>query len=166
VVAALEALRPGSSVQLADDPCGVLATWTEVDLRFVPEADMGAGCSVSGAYLPRESPPRLAVATSTSLGRHAFTALHELGHHLQQSDLSLMDVLTSEPDGGVALEDAACDAFAAAVLLPENLVDQFIPAGGPTAANVRDLAMSSGVPCGRVRASLGAAGLTRAHRAA
>lgn len=140
---ALEALRPGAATALATDPVAELRSWPEIEMRLVPESETGAGCSVSGAYLPRETPPRLAVATSTSSGRRGFTALHELGHHLQQTNLELMDAFAAQPDGGVALEDAACDAFAAAVLLPADLVDRFTPSTGPTGANIADLVSAS-----------------------
>lgn len=54
---------------------------------------------------------------SASRARRDFTALHELGHHLQQNSFDLMEAFARQPDGGVLLEDTACDAFAAEILL-------------------------------------------------
>ncbi|WP_068923828.1 ImmA/IrrE family metallo-endopeptidase [Planobispora rosea] len=79
------------------------------------------------------------MAASASAGRRAFTVLHEFGHHLQQHQTTLADLLLEQPDGGIALEDAACDGFAAEILLPVSLVDRFIGARGPTGAHVVDL---------------------------
>ncbi|SED84053.1 hypothetical protein SAMN04490359_2143 [Streptomyces griseus] len=47
-----------------------------------------------------------------------------------------MEPFSREPDGGVLLEDAACDAFAAQILLPAHLVDQHLDAKGPTASAI------------------------------
>jgi hypothetical protein len=144
VAAALEALWPGAAGELAEDPCEVLATWDQVELRYVPAVEADSRCSVAGAYVYEEGQiPVLAVARSTSAGRRAFTALHELGHHLQQMDVDLAQELASAGTRGPILEDAICDAFAAAVLLPDALVDQHIPAAGPTVYDVGDLNAAS-----------------------
>ncbi|MGW0566003.1 ImmA/IrrE family metallo-endopeptidase [Streptomyces tauricus] len=134
-MAMLSVLRrdhPGAVQRLGVGALGELRQWPSLEVRDVPDDRSGGGCSVSGAYFAG-SPAVLAVASSASLARRDFTALHELGHHLQQTMVELMDVLLAQPDGGTALEDAACDAFAAEILLPEPLVDQHIADTGPTA---------------------------------
>jgi len=130
---------PGRADLLAKDPLAVLGALPEVKVRSVSESQADAGCSVAGAYLEQEEPPVLAVAASLSLGRRGFTVLHEYGHHLQRTVGSLADRLFEHPDQGIALEDAACDAFAAMVLLPDELVMAHIGAAGPDADDVVDL---------------------------
>ena len=136
--AALELTRPGMAAQLAHDTVEQLDAWQDIALRSVPAAQTDAGCSVAGAYFASLVPPVLAIAEATSPGRRAFTALHELGHHLQQTELTLMDALLDQPDGGHSLEDASCDAFAAEILLPSELVGSHL-AGGVTAPGVAAL---------------------------
>ncbi|WP_158068611.1 ImmA/IrrE family metallo-endopeptidase [Ornithinimicrobium sp. CNJ-824] len=110
-----------------------------MQLRFVPAVDTDSRCSVAGAYIWEDQPPVLAVARASSVGRRGFTALHELGHHLQQTDLYLAQELASAGARGQVLEDAVCDAFAASIILPDELVDQHINAAGPTVHDIVDL---------------------------
>ncbi|SDO02792.1 protein of unknown function [Klenkia soli] len=132
----LDSLLPGHRDALGRDPVEVLRTWPEVDYREVPPAETGSRCSVAGAYYGSEDPPLLTVADATSPGRRAFTALHELGHHLQQSDPDLAETVDLHEAAADQFEDAACDAFAADVILSEELVTRHLPAGTPTADNV------------------------------
>jgi Zn-dependent peptidase ImmA (M78 family) len=141
--AALDKVLPGRRDDLTRDPVEVLRTWPEVVYREVPAADTGNRCSVAGAYYGTEDPPLLTVAQATSPGRRAFTALHELGHHLQQSDVELAEAVDSHGDNAEPFEDAACDAFAADVLLPEELVTHHLPDGTPTADHIVALHRSS-----------------------
>lgn len=142
VMEALEVVWPGAAGVLVGDPCGALASWDQVELRYVPAVETDSRCSVAGAYVWDE-PPILAVARSTSAGRRGFTALHELGHHLQQTDLDLAQNLAEAGDRGRLLEDAVCDAFAASVLLPDALVGEHIPAAGPSVYDIGDLNAAS-----------------------
>lgn len=138
---------------LTSDPCGALEGWDEVDFRLVPvpatttgmdaTTSIGGGCSVAGAYLeslvgaPDGTPrlPIVQVAEAASPGRRAFTALHELGHHLQRTDIDLAETLWAQQALDM-FEDLACDAFAADMLLPDNAVDNVVDAKGPTATDV------------------------------
>lgn len=110
---------------------------------MVDPSDAGAECSVAGTYRDEEDPPLLAIAAAASAGRQAFTALHEFGHHLQQTEDMLTDRLLSQPDKGFELEEAACDGFAAAVLLPDELVETYIDQSGPTGPGIVDLWQAS-----------------------
>lgn len=139
---ALEHGWPGATQSLAASALAELQTWPELTVRTIPENQTDQGCSVAGIYLAGP-PPILAVAQSLSRARRDFTALHELGHHLQQTDFDLMEVLLQAADGS-ALQEAACDTFAATILLPPTLVSQHIPANGPTAADVADLWHAAG----------------------
>lgn len=143
MITELETHRPGARDDLATSALAKLQTWQELTVRLVPDDQTGGGCSVAGTYLPGP-PPELAVARSSSLPRRDFTALHELGHHLQQNSFQLIESFDGEPDGGLLLEDAACDAFAAEILLPAPLVKAHLPAAGPTAGDILDLWRAAG----------------------
>jgi len=135
----LELLKPGVASRLGMEAMAELESWEELVIQIVPEFQTNPQCSVAGAYISDENPPILAVGNSLSSGRRAFTVLHELGHHLQQTRPSLISSLLSQSDDGLELEDAACNSFAATVLLPRELVDRYISPKGPTAGDVISL---------------------------
>jgi hypothetical protein len=158
----LDHMMPGRRDDLARDPIAVLRDWPDVVYREVPPADTDSRCSVAGAYYGTENPPLLTVADATSPGRRAFSGLHELGHHLQQSDLDLANTVDEHGDNRERFEDAACDAFAAELLLPVDLVTRHLPGGTPTADHVislyRDSAASRAAVCVRAAQHLAAPG--------
>jgi hypothetical protein len=144
MIATLDNVKPELRAALFADAFTALGSQADLVVRLMPEAETGPQstaptCSVAGLYIADEQPPVLAVAAAASAGRRAFTALHEFGHHLQRTLTALMDLLLQQPDGGLQLEEAACDAFAAEILLPGDLVDRFIDKRGPTGPNVVDL---------------------------
>jgi Zn-dependent peptidase ImmA (M78 family) len=139
----LDSVLPARREELMRDPVAVLQTWSEIVYREVAATETGGRCSVAGAYYGNEDPPLLLVAHAASSGRRAFTALHELGHHLQQSDFDLDETAHAHGANRAEFEDAACDAFAAEMLLPEDLVNQHLPAGTPTADDVAALHAAS-----------------------
>jgi hypothetical protein len=144
MIAALDNLVPGMREPLAEDPFAVLESRTDLTVRLVSETDHLPGaatsaCSVAGVYVDDATPPILAVADAASPGRRAFTLLHEFGHHLQRIETALMGLLLEQPDNGLILEDTACDAFAAELLLPADFVDRFIESRGPTGQQIVDL---------------------------
>jgi hypothetical protein len=136
MLAELEVLRPGAALALNDDALIELNRWDDLRLVSVPESQTDSGCSVAGAYVDDGVPPVIAVADSASRGRQQFTALHELGHHLARTTARFADILVAEDDGGLILEEAACNSFAGQVLLPGELVDAHIGPDGPTAPDV------------------------------
>lgn len=141
MLAAVELAHPGALERLHEDPMGELATWSEV--RLVEVAETGnRRCSVAGGYLDETDPPTVVVARSASYRRRGFTALHELGHHLQKTNLTLGQNLYTRHDNE-AFEEFACDAFAARVLLPDEQMANFIEPRGPTAPGVADMVRSS-----------------------
>lgn len=126
--------------QLRADPCGALAGLAGVDLQYVEEpraAEDDDACSVAGAYIENHQTgvPVIQVALAASRGRRAFTALHELGHHLQRNVVELLEATWDEPAAAL-FEDLACDSFAAEMLLPDHDVSRFIDEKGPTADDV------------------------------
>lgn len=135
MLSVLDDRHPGLRARLRDDAVEALHGLGEVTVRLVPEADIGGGCSVAGAYVHDETPPALVVTMSASRRRQAFTALHEFGHHLQKTDRPLGVVVLDHPEGAV-LEEVSCELFASRVLLPDEVVDAVVPERGPTAASV------------------------------
>ena len=134
---------PGAAIRLAEDALGEMRGWPTVEIRIVPESQVNApDCSIAGSYLDVPEPPVLVVSASASRRRRQFTALHELGHHLQQTDDDLGEAVLAVADSK-AFEDAACDAFAAQVLLPNQVVSHHIGDRGPTADMVAELHHSS-----------------------
>jgi hypothetical protein len=132
----VERVRPGSLKRLRAGPVTELMQWDGLSVSLVDETSAGGGCSVAGSYQP--APPTLVVAKSRSAGRRNFTVLHELGHHLQQTDVDLGSIVFqySDPD---QFEEQSCDAFAARILLPDDELRTTIDPRGPTAQDVVDL---------------------------
>lgn len=139
ITAQLEATDPDLLRALEVDPLRALQRHPDLVLTNVPEWQTDAGCSVAGAYISDGTPAVLAVAAAASAGRRQFTVLHEFAHHLQQTETTLMGALLDQADQGVTLEEAACDAFAAGVLLPRRRVSEHIGPNGPTADSVVSL---------------------------
>lgn len=130
----------GSLENLTLDAFDTLDNHPDLTIQRVPEfvpKDSQLDCSVAGGY--RDTPPTLIVTESMSRRRQQFTLLHELGHHLQQTNLELGRRVMRHTDP-TGFEDACCDAFAASVLLPDDMVDDASrPFGGPTAQTAVDL---------------------------
>ncbi len=140
IITMLESKDPGLLAALRSDPATALEASDALTIKFVPEAQTDAGCSVAGGYIDSTTPPTLSVALSASAGRRAFTLLHEFAHHLQQTDFDLIELLLAHRDGtGKGLEELACDAFAAEILLPAEQVAATIGAKGPTVDDVVSL---------------------------
>lgn len=135
--------RGGSLEDLTLDAFAALQQREDLTVLRVPEfvpPDSQLDCSVAGGY--RWEPPTLVVTESMSRRRQQFTLLHELGHHIQKTDIDLGTRIVEhrEPE---AFEDACCDAFAAQVLLPDDLVNAHISGRGPTVRTATELFESS-----------------------
>jgi hypothetical protein len=131
--------EPEISDFITDDFVEGIAQWPGLELRIL-ESQQGENrdCSVAGAYLDGQVPKIIGVAKAAP-ARMRFTALHELGHHIQRSDDDLMQSLLDRPDQGRIAEEAACDLFAARILLPQSDVDRALGQSTPMAVSVRDL---------------------------
>ena len=114
---------PGARDALAADAWSELEAWDGLQLRLVPDSQTDERCSVAGGYVHTTVPPTLSVTDSLSPGRRSFTALHELGHHLQKNNIVLARAVRSQPADTDAFEDAACDAFAARVLITDDMLE-------------------------------------------
>jgi hypothetical protein len=117
-----------------------LTGWPEIQVRLVDEQYGAGGCSVAGRYDDLMHPPALCVARSASHRRRQFTVLHELGHHLQTNDI---DLATTSLDFDDEATDAACDGFAARVLLPDDLVAGCFADRTPSAGDIVRLYQAS-----------------------
>ncbi|MFD4394898.1 ImmA/IrrE family metallo-endopeptidase [Kitasatospora sp. NPDC058397] len=137
MIAAVERIHPGSLAALREDPLTELNSWPDLQVVTAPEDGEGR-CSVAGSYMDQTDPPTLVVGTSRSYRRRGFTALHELGHHLQQTDPGLGQALFAWQDSEV-FEDAACDAFAARVLIPDSEIPANVRLRGPSATDVVEM---------------------------
>lgn len=132
----LEDLRPGAADRLHVDALAELLSWSEVQVRRVPDSLEQTRCSVAGGYVHSTVPPTLAVTESLSHRRRQFTVLHELGHHLQKNDSQLAVAVRRQPADNESFEDAACDLFASRVLLPEEVLGTQPAGRSPTAADI------------------------------
>lgn len=139
MLAVLEERAPGAAHRLHQNPLAELQCWSEIRVLQVPDTQTDARCSVAGGYLHHTAPPTLTVTRSQSPRRRQFTALHELGHHLQKNDARLGLAVRRHRVHREAFEDAACDAFAARVLLPDETLTAWPSDRAPEAADIVDL---------------------------
>lgn len=104
----------------------------------VPSSDATDACSCDGAYF-HDQRAICYVATPRSR-RENFTVLHEFGHHLVMSDDEMLSELAdADAEGGVAVEERICDAFAGRILIPDGAVVAVLGGRRPRAADVRAL---------------------------
>jgi hypothetical protein len=137
--AELERRVPGGLATVREGPLEWLRTWPEIELiERDSMAESTTSCDVAGSYDPGHEPPRVIVRRS-GFERMQFTALHEVGHHLQQSTDDLIEVLAARGDVGVALEERAADQFAASVLIPEATASRILGSGNPSAEAAAEL---------------------------
>lgn len=169
VLQRLEQTWPGAAERLHDDALGQLETWPAVQVRRVPDSAASTHCSVAGGYVHSTLPPTLTVAESLSVRRQHFTALHELGHHLQKNDPHLALAVRRQPADREAFEDAACDVFASLVLIPDGALPAGTGSRSMSAADVVDLfgrtRASRAACCVRVAEQLGTHGVVTVHDA-
>jgi Zn-dependent peptidase ImmA (M78 family) len=111
----------------------------DVPVTLVERGTIPGGCGVEGRYF--DNPPHIQVATSYTKRRRAFTALHELAHHLvgiaDNADIAI--ALAGFPRFGEKTEETIANEFAARILIPEGLCTDHIASTGPTAANIATL---------------------------
>ncbi|MFG2794010.1 ImmA/IrrE family metallo-endopeptidase [Streptomyces sp. NPDC048419] len=135
MISTLERLHPGVLEALRADPLAELHRWTDIRVSLEAESNGSGRCSVAGSYRAETNPPTLVVGAARSLRRRGFTGLHELGHHLQQTDPALGQRLFDWEDSE-AFEEAACDAFAGRILVPDDRIAQGVRRRGPSADDV------------------------------
>lgn len=141
----LEANHPGLVAELRQDPLATLEAFAEVAFR-VDGGTVGGGCSVLGSYSTNHNPPQITVTNTGNVPQMRYSALHELGHHEQQGDLEwgLAALMQADRDRARRLEEQVCEAFAAQVLLGDDVVLEVIGDGVPTASAIADLHAHTG----------------------
>lgn len=159
----LEERWPGAASRLHADALAELQTWSDVQVRRVPDANIGTRCSIAGGYVHSTDPPTLTVTESLSHRRRQFTALHELGHHLQKTDARLALTVRRQRADRETFEDAACDMFASLVLIPDEVLqlhhDGRSPAAGDVVALFERTQASRAACCVRIAEQLGTDGV-------
>lgn len=138
---------------LETDPLTELESWHDVIVRrlqpainVTPSATLGKECSVAGTYYDSSDASRaiIAVAESGNRRRDAFTALHELGHHIQHTTPEIADVLADLPlDITFAVEDWICERFSARLLIPNDKATSILGTGTPMVGDIVALAQST-----------------------
>ena len=125
-------IDPAERPALAANPVAAIPRLHGLTLSLVPETEE---CPLHGIYFAERG--SVTVVRTASQGRVRFSALHELGHHLVAETRMGLDF--EEAQDPQSLEERVCDAFAAAILLPDELIDQHIPDRGPEASDVMEL---------------------------
>ena len=120
---------------LAIEPVETIEAFFDIPILFRPGGAKPGGCGVHGAYDPGP-PARIFIADDILPTRRAFTALHELGHHLIEHDDELNDIGLTHDDQRI---EEVADAIAAALILNDKLVAAHLTVQPPTARQVADL---------------------------
>lgn len=133
--------RDVEMVNLSQAPLATLENHRDISVRFV--SHVPGACGVSGYYRP--NPPTINVRRANSVERDNFTVLHELGHHLQQSDPAwAFEVLSALDDHARdRLEEAVSDALATNILLPDSVLEAHFGDDELRASAIADLHAST-----------------------
>jgi hypothetical protein len=110
-----------------------------ITVTVAPQSE--GGCSVAGSC---DRTARSITVVQAAKPRMRFTELHELAH-LLGDDHDVFQTRLLELGGTTrrAVEEDACEAFAAALLLPDEVVDAVLDETGVTARGVVELVESS-----------------------
>ena len=131
-----EEIEPGLSSRLLGDVEAAICQREDLVVEYELDQVEDSKCSVAAAYLRRKHPPRIVLSPTMSFRRRKFSLAHEFAHFLIDRDTVLADLLFVEPDRGEALEEDICDAFAAMLLVGDDLVDSALNGADATAAAV------------------------------
>lgn len=121
---------------LSDCPLRAIHQVPSLTVVPVPDGDAAGTCSVLGRYQP--TPPTIFVAQSENPRRTGFTTLHELGHHLQRTNIDLGRNILRQ-DNTKEFEEVACDLFASFALIPDDRVARHVLDRGPDARSAETL---------------------------
>lgn len=129
-----ERLDPGVTQRLQDDPWLTIRSDASVQVRVVELVETESECSIAGLYRSGAVPPEILVAHSASPGRRSFSLLHEWGHHrINQDDEVAEELYSYKEEEGRELEENVCDALAARLLLPADVVRDVVGDGSVSA---------------------------------
>lgn len=100
--------------------------------------ELGESCSVEGLY--HEPTRSITVQAARSARRTRFTAIHEFGHDRSRHVIPVARHLASLSEGASRREEERiADAFAGAVLIPDDVVDAVLDGRRPTAQHLVEL---------------------------
>lgn len=125
---------------LAADPAVVAPAFGVKVLAWEVVA-AGDPCSCDGIYVSEGvTTPVIGYRPTPNSRRENFTVLHELGHHLIRQDDAMLSLLADMgEDGGREAEERVCHAFAAATLVPDDLVTDVLGGSRPGPNHIVDL---------------------------
>lgn len=110
----------------------------EITLRVVDYDPSQDDCGIEGHY--DESTRTITVRRSTSRRRTWFTSLHELGHDRARQHPDVARAIAQlSPDAGRRFEEEIANAFAATILIPNEVLDAVMGDKEPTAVAVVEL---------------------------
>lgn len=110
----------------------------EITLRIVDYDPSEDACGIEGHY--DETTRTVTVRLATSRRRTWFTALHELGHDRARRHPEVARAIAQlSPDAGRRYEEDIANAFAATVLIPDDVLEAAMGEREPTAVAVAEL---------------------------
>lgn len=110
----------------------------DVTLRIVDYDPSGDDCGIEGQY--DESTRTIRVQCASSRRRTWFTALHELGHDQARRHPEVARAIAQlSADAGRRFEEEVANSFAAAVLIPNEVLEEVMGDKAPTAVAVVEL---------------------------
>lgn len=120
-----------------EDPATAVEVYYEpIRVHQLPHTSMTeSDCSVDGYYDPFIDParPRILYSQHGGPARARFTILHELGHHIINTDgqhlLDDLDQMADSPQGAQRAQEQACHQFAGEVLVPIHLLNEVLGSG-------------------------------------
>jgi len=129
---------------LYDDPTAAIHSRTDLVIKE-QTGPIDSGCSIAAMLLKKATPREILLQRSSSRRRDTFSLLHELCHHLLDSDDEAAEMLfaIANRKRRDQLEEDICDAFAAAVLIDDDVLNEVI-ADGITARSFVELFNKTG----------------------
>lgn len=121
----LQAFTADELTRLRDNPFAAISeVHPQVRIQVV-DYQLASDCSVEGEY--HEPTRHITVHQASSYRRTKFTALHEFGHdQARHTDAVARLLATQVHEGGLRFEESVANAFAAAILVPEFVVDDVV----------------------------------------
>ncbi len=144
ILSRLQAKDCTFAMALCDDP--IVAIHSRTDLVVKEQVGPVTGsCTIAAMLLKNLTPREILLQRSGSRRRDAFSLLHELCHHLIDSDVETAEMLFAFHDlkRSDQLEEDICDAFAAVVLISDEVLAEIV-ADGITARSFLNLYNKSG----------------------
>lgn len=134
---AVASARSPALIQAAPTADRILGLIEAFDVTVTIKDSVPSGCSVAGSHTSSS----ITVVRSEP-ARMRFTALHELGHVLAEDDDIVQEAIHARA-ASRDLEEDICDAFAARLLLNDEVVTRALATYRRTARGLRELVRSA-----------------------